>query len=607
MNTITRWRTNSEYSFLLQLLLLLMLAVLLNSFINDRSLSAAAAYSPTTPPTVRREFFFRKARLRPMFSSILSSSKNDNYSVGSIGIGSPSSTSDDRRNESLEQGNHPLWSLNLNLDSLAQAGAGSRAQELLKRIQALYTEGYYDVSPDIVSYNSVLKAWKEDEQPQAALDLLETMIHNERQAAEEKEQLLEPNDKNIRVDVISFNTVIAAFANQGNYRKALEILRKMEKTSASKSIRSDSQFDSDSDSDHGFEFDDYFYPDPDTITYNIVLYSLAQSEDLGAAAQAENLLREMMMRKECTGISVVDTTSFNTVLYAWSREGGKKANQSSVDTSTTTLDVKSKRIPTKKRKVSTEMTAMRAQDLLTIMEELSEAGNLNVRPDVYSYTTTIQCWAKCQSFADKAQDILNRMIERDLQPNKLTYTALMNALSKSGNPEKAEYVLHQMIRSHQQPDTVAFSSIIDGWAKISSKDRPEAAARALQILETMKGNASQGMGPSATTYTSVLNALAKSGLREACDQALDLLQDMEEEYSVMMGGSDESSSTLQDSNLDPRRDKWSIRPTNIHYNCVLNAYARSSRADKAIRAQKLMTVMENHSRLDCRPDTISYK
>jgi pentatricopeptide repeat protein len=634
---------NTRKSFDVLIIPLLVALLLLLILKNDES--SSAAFSPTIPTTtivttIRRELQLscEQQRTTRVFSSacILSSSTTNNDYPPVAGVppapssSTPPSTtttnSDDRRNESLEQGHHPLWSLNLNLDSLAQAGAGSRAQELLKRIHALYTEGYYEVSPDIVSYNSVLKAWKEDEQPEAALELLETMIRNER---EDEENEMEENpsssesasdrtsrgsssNKTIRVDVISFNTVIAAFANQGNYHKALELLRKMQKNNP-KQQQSDFVGDDD-------EFEDYFYPDPDTITYNIVLYSLAQSNDIGTAVQAEDLLREMMMQKERTGVTVVDTTSFNTVLYAWSREREKDVTAIATTTANTTSiaaatgGATAKRT-TPKKQVSAKMAAQRAEDLLTIMEELSEAGNLNVRPDAYSYTTTIQCWAKCNdpNVTKKAHDVLNRMIERDLQPNKLTYTALMNALSKAGQPERAEYVLHQMTQAQHQPDTVAFSSIIDGWARISSKDRPEAAARAQQILETMKGNASRGMGPTATTYTSVLTALAKSGLWDACDQALALLQDMEEDYAVVADA--DFASSLRESSIgsspeytyDQKRDKWSLRPTNIHYNCVLNAYAQSSRSDKAILAQKLMTVMENHSRLDCRPDTISYK
>ena len=579
----------------------LLLLVLLNPKNND---SWSAAFVPTNPPknnlkTNRQRDFPSsiqvQKQLRPVASCLSSSINNINNDHP------PSTTaSDDRRNESLEQGRHPLFSLNLNLDSMAQAGAGSRAQELLRRIHALYTEGYYEVSPDIVSYNSVLKAWKEDEKPEAALELLETMIRDER--AEERQSAMTGSEttSNIRVDVISFNTVIAAFANQGNHQKALELLRKMEKKK--------SQDDSGSDDDKD-EFEDYFYPNPDTITYNIVLYSLAQSNDLGTANQAENLLREMMMRKERTGKSVVDTTSFNTVLLAWSREGEK---DSRANPATNNGNAAKRQIP--RRPVSTQMAAQRAQGLLTIMEELYAAGNVNVSPDAYSYTTTIQCWAKCSntkkssetSSPEKAQGILNRMIERGIQPNKLTYTVLINAFSKAGQPERAEYVLQQMTsRSEHQPDTVVFSSIIDAWARVSGEN-PEAASRALQILETMKRNAKQGIGPTATTYTSVLSALAKSRTRDASDQALDVLQDMEKDYAASVAL--ESVPTSRDSEVDdPKRDRWSLRPSTIHYNCVLDAYARSSRSDKAIQAEKLMKVMENHSRLDCRPDSISYK
>ncbi len=154
-----------------------------------------------------------------------------------------------RRRESLAQGNNPLISLNLNLDALAQSRAAPRAQELLQRIHALYQEGYYEVSPDTVSYNSVLKAWKEEDNPDKAYEFLQQM-------------LLHQTDE-IQVDVISLNTVILAFAKQGNYPQAEDLLRQMQE-------RED-------------------LPDPDTVTYNSVLYAYCVSADEGTAMQAESL------------------------------------------------------------------------------------------------------------------------------------------------------------------------------------------------------------------------------------------------------------------------------------------------------------------------------
>jgi pentatricopeptide repeat protein len=441
---------------------------------------------------------------------------------------------DDRRKQSLEQGNRPLLSLNLNLDALAQRRAAPRAQELLQRIHALYQEGYYEVSPDIVSYNSVLKAWKEDNNPDKAYELLQDMLRIDNSYSADDNT---NNDESsyIQVDVISFNTVILAFAKTGNYPQAEDLLRQMQR-------RSD-------------------LPDPDTVTYNAVLYAFAQSPDQGTAIQAENLLREMMTPQNNVNVTV-DTTSFNTVLYAWSQMA---------------------------KDASTLAPAHRAQQLLEHMEGLAAAGNPNVDPDVYSYTTVIQAWAKCEQ-PIKSQNALDTMTSRGLVPNRFTYTAVMSSLAKSGKAPKAELLLNEMMEAYEngnenlKPDTVAFSSVMDGWARLSSVDKPECAERALKLLARMKRLEHEGMGPNERTYTSVLTALAKSGSWEACERARQLLAEIEAAY--------ESGNGLY------------FRPTTIHYNTVLNAYARSPRADKALKAAAFVQIMKNHP--TCRPDIITY-
>lgn len=424
-----------------------------------------------------------------------------------------------RKERSLEQRNNPLISLNLNLDALAQSKAAPRAQELLERIQALYQEGYYEVSPDTVSYNSVLKAWKEEENPDKAYELLQDMLQHQ--------------TEDMQVDVISLNTVILAFAKAGEFAQAEDLLRQMQ------------------------DRDDL--PDPDVITYNSVLYSFCVSDDPTAAIQAENLLREMMASK---GKVTADTTSFNTVIFAFSQQVNHK----------------------------TSSAARRAQELLDHMEQLSAAGNANIDPDVYSYTTVIQAWARCGQAAE-AHKTLDRMIDRGLEPNKYTYTAVLSSLAKSGDPLKAEAILGEMMEAyedgifHLKPDTVSFSAVIDGWAKLSHVDKPEAAIRSLALLQRMKDLESEGMGPNARTYTSVFTALAKSGTWEACEEAQELLKQMEDEYS--------------------KGRHW-LKPTVIQYNAVLLSFARSPRADKALKASDFFNKMLQHVDPACRPDEISY-
>ena len=407
---------------------------------------------------------------------------------------------EERRQQSLKQGNHPLISLNLNLDALAQSGAAPRAQELLQRIHALYNDGYYEVSPDTVSFNSVLKAWKESDNPEKAYGLLQEMLSTDDSGLSSAD---DPCNSSIRANVISFNTVILAFAHQGNYVRAQEMLQEMK--------------------------DQCNLPSPDTVTYNSVLAALAKSPDPGTALIAENLLKEMMQPDSDVS---VDTTTFNTVIHAWSKIGDRSA-------------------------------AHRAQQLLDHMVQLASAGSTTVIPDLYSYTTVIQAWAKCGK-PSRAQEDMESMIDSGVAPNRFTYTAVMSSLSKSGEAEKAEEVLESMMleyskgKEEMKPDTVAFSSVMDGWAKMSSIDKPEAAKRALELLQRMKDLENAGMGPNARTYTSVLTALAKSGTWDACTRARSLLNEMEHEY-------ENGSINLEPTNIHCKsiRIAWWLSPSHL--------------------------------------------
>jgi hypothetical protein len=117
----------------------------------------------------------------------------------------------------------------------------------------------------------------------------------------------------------------------------------------------------------------------------------------------------------------------------------------------------------------------------------------------------------------------------------------------------------------------------------------------------MKARADEGMGPTAQTYTSVLTALGRTETQENCEIARSLLQEMEDEYDRIC-----QENKGKDISHNLSGGKWSIRPTQIQYNCVLSAYARCQTINKAIKAQRLLRHMQHHPRWDCHPDTISY-
>jgi len=402
-------------------------------------------------------------------------------------------TSQQRRKESLEVGNNPLLSLNLNLDALARAEAAERAQELYQRIAALHREGYYAVSPDTCSFNSVLKAWKSD--PAKALEFWETAVND-----------IEPN-------VRSFNTVLLALANAGLYEEAESVLRQMQS------------------------------PDspviPDRISYNTVLLSYVASQEPNAPERAEVLLREMLE----SDYLQPDAISYNIVVQAHLNDISEKA-------------------------------AEKAQEWV---ERMRQDGV--VKPDVYTYTLIIQAWAQLGN-PERAFELLKEM--NDVQPNRVTYTAVLQAYCHAKQPQKAQQLLEDMIQLSDQypevrPDCVTFSALIDGWAVVAEEQPEQAVEAALSLLQRMQDLSSSWpeTAPNARTYTSVLTTLARSRQWEACHQAFQLLRDM--------------------SSSEP--------PNLIHYNAVLDAYAKSPRADKAIHALKVWNHMKQNGVVG---DSISY-
>jgi pentatricopeptide repeat protein len=464
--------------------------------------------------------------------------------------------SQQRRQESLDAGHHPLLSLNLNLDALARAQAAERAQELYHRIAALHVEGYYAVAPDVVSFNSVLKAWQSD--PVQALEFWKTASG----AGSE-----------LQLNVRSYNTLILSLAKAGLFDQALLVLRQMQETAADASS-------------YGA-----MIILPDRITYNTVLLAAAVSRETAAAKAAEELLREMIKSEYLQP----DTISYNTVIDAWS-------NLAKPDRAEYWL----------------QQLVAPSSSSSTSSASLRKTGK-KVRPDVYSFTTVIQAWAvtggpkACLRAWEILQDMLredknadvdadqqpgdtlplrpNQILQdmlredndddydkrqrgnvRQLRPNKVTYTVVMHALCRNGELTKAQSLLEDMLdqadrRPETRPDVVTFSVLLDGWAAVAG-EHPEEALRAVgTLLRRMNELAVDwpDTAPTAQTYTSVLSALAHSRQYQAPDQALGVLQTMSTDAGV--------------------------EPTVIHYNAALDCCAKSPRADKVDVAVNIWKTM----------------
>jgi pentatricopeptide repeat protein len=516
------------------------------------------------------------------------------------------SSGNDKRKASLSMGNHPLLSLNMNLDALATKAAAAaadalaeheeedsgrqnlaahRAQELFHRIAALYQEGYYSVPPDVVSFNSVLKAWKYD--PVSAVAFWESATTN-------SSILIQPNLR-------SYNSVLLAFARAGLHQQATTILRSMERSR---------------------------FIVPDRVTYNTIFLAydvaLAKTSDIKDHDVIVSLSLDLW--NEINGIHhhvQPDTITYNTMLSILvhsmehqlatiPRQRGRKASsRTNLMNETAGLDETMARV-------------------LSLFQELR--NHVGIRPDVYTYGIVFQAYAvqsKLQQADRKAREISSpfrrsesprrdskqalklfgemRAIDK-VEPNVIAYTNLMLVLVNNGDVKEATTILHELIDGVDQtstgeiasprPDAVMFTVLMNGWARVAVNRPQEAVDAVMSLLQLMHRLDAQWSGASAPaggrslvipnkyTYTSILKTIARAKLPSSPALVWDVLQRMKAE------------------SLPDRPAQSKVKPSIIHYNAALDACAKAPSLEKIQYGKQIWNMIQTD--LQVSPDLITY-
>lgn len=273
---------------------------------------------------------------------------------------------------------------------------------------------------------------------------------------------------------------------------------------------------------------------PNTVTYTAYMKALADMCCPSAARRAEEVLTTMetLYRKGNTAVKPT-LMSYNTSLRAWA-------------------------------KVQNRNGAERADRVLSQMEAKHNAGISPVCPDLYSYSICIDAWAKSRDgcAGERAENIFERMQSEPacLQPNLVVYNALINAWGASRDVkagDKAMAVLTEMEeKSNVQPDRFSYSSVIDALAKSGTENAAELAEGVLARMETNGGRRI----PSIVTYNCVLNVLASSKSNDSGARA-----------EAILGRMDVADA--------------------VSYNTVVKAWANSGCGDKAMKARRILNKM----------------
>ena len=244
---------------------------------------------------------------------------------------------------------------------------------------------------------------------------------------------------------------------------------------------------------------------------------------------------------------------------------------------------------------------------------------------------------RCDVLLDRMSYYTDALQLKELEPDRVVYNAVLNALAKSKQPEvitKVEDILTMMESSPNnmlRPDIVTYATVIDCFTKCGDKNM--SSQRADELLRFVEGTYRGGdemLKPNFFFYSAILQAWAKTGKEENCRKAENLLQRNIDLYaqghdyakphtivfnavmdalarSNMVGASSRAEQLLEELESLYQLGDDDMRPSKRSYNALILAYRNEGRASG--KAEELLTRMEKMSasgRSELKPDVVSY-
>ena len=425
------------------------------------------------------------------------------------------------------------------------------AKEMLRKMELSAEEGGYDVEPDRVSYTLAILACSRVPNRTLAADMsAETLQQMEARASLEEEKRNEVSSAAppvVRLDVECFNLVLTALSRTGEPNSTRQIrllLRKMEEyaENGQPSIR------------------------PNVRSWNALLNSLARShQSKNAGNQALGVLKHMF-RLHRRGVPNVlpDAFSFAAVLTAYQR-------------------------------VATVAAAQAADQLVSEMETLYEAGEISCTPDVYHYTILAGVWAKSEQGkkgADRSVRILSHMMERhkagypQVKPNVRTFNAVLDCLARADDGDRVEDLLYHMLSLYRQgdesakPDSFSFNCAISAFTRSKKQGSGRRAEAILDRFLEYQENENPSAVPDLRSFTNIIAHYGRSRyLAGTGSKALDAPYRAEYIFNRMVALFKDGREYLE--------------PNVFAFVSVIDSYAYAKHPDAGSNAERMLRVARN--------------
>ncbi|XP_057841718.2 pentatricopeptide repeat-containing protein At1g11290, chloroplastic-like [Cryptomeria japonica] len=209
------------------------------------------------------------------------------------------------------------------------------------------------------------------------------------------------------------------------------------------------------------------------------------------------------------------------------------------------------------------------------LETLKQMQLAGVQPNSTTFAIILPACAKMGAL-EQGMDIHQSIMGKGILSDVVVATALVDMYAKCGSIDKACELFDKM----PQRDVVSWNAMISGYAQNGSVEK---------ALETFKKMQFAGVKPNSTTFASTLPACAKMG---ALEQGMDIHKSIMEGgfLSDIIVGNALVDMYAKCGNIDKARELFDKMPQRdvISWNAVIAGYAQNELFEKALETFKKM-------------------
>merc|ERR1719183_2336044 len=153
-------------------------------------------------------------------------------------------------------------------------------------------------------------------------------------------------------------------------------------------------------------------------------------------------------------------------------------------------------------------------EALSLTREIKEDETCKDILNTVIYSTLLKGFAQARQ-PGRVQDVFEEMKEMGIACNTVSYNTMLDANARTGKMDRADELFRDMIASGVSPDVITYSTLVKGYCQAGDIDQ------GFQVLRDMvKGGVHE---PDEILYNSLLDGCAK---QHRVDDALKLVEDM---------------------------------------------------------------------------------